>query len=140
MSYWVSTFESISTYVNRQHNPYYGLYGWAYSQNPLIISSQYNLLTLDTTLALLGGYAAVVWFLLQLTVSSYQDFAYKHSLLKLLYTRKRPSCRHNDYDDDTAEVQEHVKHREPMKFSYFDYLSAKLVSSCCRCFRQKDWY
>ena len=64
MSYYASQMESFSTYVNRQQNPYYGLYGWAYSQDPKVINSQYNLLTLDATLALMGGYAAVVWFII----------------------------------------------------------------------------
>ena len=55
MTFFSAAFESYTIYMGRQQDPHYGLYGFVFNQNPKVISAQYTLLSLDASLAAMGG-------------------------------------------------------------------------------------
>mgnify|MGYP000415585557 CR=1 FL=1 len=69
----------------------YGLFQLNMSQEYMIESMEYNLVTFDAQLALVGGYAAIIWQILSILLSWYQDFSFSNQLSMMLYTRDKES-------------------------------------------------
>ena len=58
----------------------YGLFNMSLGQDFRIVETQYVMLSFDAAMALLGGYAALIWQILGLLVGWHQDFSYNNAL------------------------------------------------------------
>ena len=67
----------------------YGIFQLMMMQNMEILSSEFTLQTLDGSLALVGGYSALIWSILSILLSWYQEFSYSNELALALYTRDK---------------------------------------------------
>ena len=54
-----------------------------------VTNAEYSLYTFDASMALIGGYAALIWQVLSILLSWFQDFSYKNELALALYTREK---------------------------------------------------
>ena len=93
--FYSSTFDSYIQCVNQQNDPEYGLYGFTVNKNQLSRVTTFKIYTFDSYLALVGGYAGIITFLIALVMDGYQEFAYERSLVRILYKRKRKGDVHD---------------------------------------------
>lgn len=90
----------------------------------------------------MGGYASVIWVIIQFFVSSFQNFAYQASLTRKLYTRdvKKKKLARVEEENDIKEIGSRIGIRKQDIFHYVEFIYTKLVSSCCCCLKRTEWY
>jgi hypothetical protein len=92
-------------------------------------------------LALIGGYAGMIWLLIELLVGGFQEHAFLASLVRRLYTtEKRIRTEKDIEDDDKRELEARMLNRRPTIFSFAECWYVSIVFSCCCCFRSTSWY
>ena len=80
----------------------YGIFQLMMMQNMEILSSEFTLQTLDGSLALVGGYSALIWSILSILLSWYQEFSYSNELALALYTRDKSQPKRGFNEKETA--------------------------------------
>ena len=80
----------------------YGIFQMMMIQNMEILSSEFTLQTLDGSLALVGGYSALIWSILSILLSWYQEFSYSNELALALYTRDKSQPKRGFNEKETA--------------------------------------
>ena len=85
--------------------------------------------TLDGSLALVGGYSALIWQLLSILLSKFQSFSFNNELAQSLYTREKSKKKStykgksydstDDFADDIDQVEKVLVDRIPHKYSPF---------------------
>ena len=58
-----------------------------------VVDSEFVLYSFETSLALIGGYSTLIWALISLSISWYQEFDYRNSIASSLY--KESVSEHN---------------------------------------------
>jgi len=86
--FYSSKFDSYTQYVT-QNDTSYGFYGFAVSKNQQKSETTFTVNTFDSFLALVGGYAGIITFLIALVMDGYQEFSYERSLVRILYKSNR---------------------------------------------------
>ena len=95
---------------------------------------------MDTAIAFIGGYAALVWLLFGVVVGHYQDFHHNKHLIKNLYTEeKKTRPAHHIEEDDTDEVIATVLNRQPLNYSYREWLINGFLTACCCCCKRSKF-
>jgi hypothetical protein len=69
--FYSTSFSSFNLYANFQTDPAYGLYSFALSQSPEVLSSDVTLESFDDALALIGGYAGTIWLIIGFFVAGF---------------------------------------------------------------------
>lgn len=64
LKFFASNFDSYTVFTNSFDVNTIGLYVFAISQHPKVISSDFIVFTFDQALALIGGYAGIIWMLI----------------------------------------------------------------------------
>ena len=64
----------------------FGLFGMSLSQGYEIYQSEFTVSSIDTSIAVLGGYSAIVWYVLSALLTWYQQWHYNNALVVNLYT------------------------------------------------------
>ena len=64
----------------------FGLFGMSLTQGYEVYQSEYTVSSIDTSLAVLGGYSAIVWYILSALLNWYQQWHYNNALVVNLYT------------------------------------------------------
>ena len=101
---------------------------------------------------MIGGYAALIWQVLSILLSWYQEFSYSNELTNALFTREkehRLSQRQGQVDKETSGPQDldhltlaeqAVLNREPHDYCVVRRTLAKILRCCCCCLSGKAWY
>ena len=59
-------------------------------------------MTLDSALAVIGGFSASLWYFLSIILTSYQEFSYNNALAARLFTREKKRATRIDDDSDSS--------------------------------------
>ena len=81
-SFYASKFDGYTQMTLSQESAYAGLYSFSVSQDPISNKIVYNIYSFDQCLALVGGYAGIITFMLAIVMNGYQEFAYERSLVR----------------------------------------------------------
>lgn len=103
------------------------------------------MVTLDACLALVGGYAALIWQILSVLLSWYQDFSYTNTLTMQLYTADKRSAETRQSSDDekqspVTEAETAILNRMPHDYCIFRRTTSRLLRYFCCCLRGRPYY
>ena len=114
-----------------QSEPYYSAF---LIQSPKELSRTFSVNSIDTSIAFIGGYSALVWMIFGILAGHYQEFHHNKHLLKTLYTEeKKQRPEHHIEEDDADEVIATVLNRQPLNYTYREWLINGFFSICCCC-------
>lgn len=82
MDYYSTSISPSGSIVDWYNIPTKGIYLVQIQQDMMKSSSDISLLSLDDSLALVGGYAATVWLLIGFLFAGFSAFAYRNSLVR----------------------------------------------------------
>ena len=95
--------------------------------------------SLDVTLGLVGGIVSIVWLMLETSISPYESFKFKQSLIKSVYPTA-PKLDELDQDDDASrgkankQLEQTISKRGLFRYTYWDYnFTWFLKTFCCCC-------
>lgn len=95
----------------------------------------YTIYSLDQALAVIGGYAGIIWQIINFLIGGYQDFKFEMSLMRSLYTRDKKRRKENQIEEDhEMEIKAQILNRKPHHFTFVERLNTKLISTFCCCF------
>lgn len=102
-----------------------------------VITADVSLLSLDASLALVGGYAGTIWLIIGCIFGGFANFAYQNSLVREFVKKRTQTSQVDEEEKENANnLKNIVDTTKPVVFSYASYLTAKWASSCfCCCFR-----
>ena len=119
----------------------YGLFNMSLGQDFRIVETQYVMLSFDTTMALLGGYATIIWQILGLLVGWHQDFSYNNALGLQLFTREKRGQGSKEADaTSTSKAEAAVLNREPHDWCVIRAGAGALMPYLCCCLNKTRWY
>jgi hypothetical protein len=85
----------------------------------MITETDVSLLSLDTSLALVGGYAGTVWLLIACACGGFAQFAYQNSLVRNFIKKRRQNDQVAVGDEESSnDVEQVINSTEPVVFSY----------------------
>jgi hypothetical protein len=99
----------------------------------MMTSSDVSLLSLDSSLALVGGYAGTVWMIISCLCGGYSDFSYSNALVRD-FVKRRKKNRENQVMENDENLEKAILNTEPINFNYWTYQLARLTVcfSCCK--------
>ena len=99
----------------------------------------WSMQSLDVTLGLVGGIVSIVWLMLETSISPYESFKFKQSLIKSVYPTA-PKLDELDQDDDASrgkankQLEQTISNRGLFRYTYWDYnFTWFLKTFCCCC-------
>lgn len=84
---------------------FYGVFVFSLGQSNAVANVEYQVYSFDASLGLLGGYAALIWQLLSVFISWYQDFSYNNALAIRLYTQDKHDRKEEGDPDNVTEAE-----------------------------------
>lgn len=110
---------------------------------------EYSLDTLDECMALVGGYAALIWQILSILLSWYQDFSYTNYLTMQLYTSDKrrgtgseqlvPEA-DGEKESAISEAEAAILSREPHDYCVYRRTYSRLLRCFCCCMKGRAFY
>ena len=98
------------------------------------------MVSFDASIALLGGYAALVWQVIGLLVGWYQDFSYNNSLALQLYMKDKPRGKTESDEGIQAKIESALLNRMPHNYCMLSAVKSILMQGFCCCMKGKGWY
>jgi hypothetical protein len=89
LSYYTTLPQAMATKVDWVGEPTIGAYTVTLQQNMMMSDSDVSLLSLDSSLALVGGYAGTVWMIISCFCGGYSDFSYSNALVRDFVKRRK---------------------------------------------------
>jgi len=85
----------------------------------MITETDVSLLSLDTSLALVGGYAGTVWLLIACACGGFAQFAYQNSLVRNFIKKRRQNDQVAAADEESNnDIEQVINSTEPVVFTY----------------------
>ena len=124
-----------------------GLYSVGFMQGTKQVKEDWTAITYDQILAYIGGYAALVWAVIEGIVGGYQSFRYESHLMQSMYTEEKKDRwdeeeesdeedRSNEEEsDEEDEIKEIIRNRKPYHYYFTEVFKARLIYYFCCCFK-----
>jgi hypothetical protein len=96
-----------------------GLYHVILQQDMMLSETDIALMSLDNSLALVGGYAGTVWLLIACACGGFAQFAYQNSLVRDFIKKRRQNNQVTVADEESGnEIEQIINSTEPVVFTY----------------------
>jgi hypothetical protein len=119
LDFFTTTVLPYSLASGRANNPAYGLFRITLQQNMMITETDVKLMSLDNSLALIGGYAGTVWLLIACACGGFAQFAYQNSLVREFIKKRRQNDQVAVGDEESSnDIEQVINSTEPVVFSY----------------------
>jgi hypothetical protein len=100
----------------------------------MFTTTDISLFSLDTALALVGGYAGTVWLLIACACGGFAQFAYQNSLVrKFIKKRRRTDQVAVAEEEMSIDIEQVINSTEPVIFTYAQSIIAQAASIWCFC-------
>jgi G:T/U-mismatch repair DNA glycosylase len=106
----------------------------------MFTTTDVSLLSLDTALALVGGYAGTVWLLIACACGGFAQFAYQNSLVREFIKKRRRTDQVAVAEEEemSNDIEQVINSTEPVIFSYAQSIIAQAASIWCFC-KETAW-
>ena len=145
-SFEVYSIEEYETFKSKRTDSADPLFQYDVMQSRKRYKTTYAVVSLDMILGMVGGITSVIWGMLAILISPYQDFALQQSLLGSIY----PTSPQLDEDrggwanlkEATWALKQTVSERGQFTYTFWEYYGTWFFKTCCCCFlkKQKLWW
>ena len=124
MDFYTTSLQPSSTTSGLEADNTNGIYHIILQQNMMLTTTDVSLLSLDASLALVGGYAGTIWLIIGCFCGGFADFAYQNSLVREFVKKRSHNNQVVEGEEGANDFENIVDSTKSVHFSYCSYLIA----------------
>jgi hypothetical protein len=124
LDFYTTSLQPSSTTSGLEWDNTNGIYHIILQQNMMVTTTDVSLLSLDASLALVGGYAGTIWLIIGCFCGGFADFAYQNSLVREFVKKRSHNNQVVEGEEGANDLENIVDSTKSVHFSYCSYLIA----------------